>query len=214
MIPVLNIIHLSIEMFTEPKLRTEATIREHNFKAQCFENKITYGIWTGVIDKDLPWRGISRAHKKIVQHAKDNGLSCCFLAEDDFLLKPGGWKVFTESMPDDFDIYLAGVSGGNVNEETKVVDTWSGMFLYCVHNRFYDAFLAADEMQNIDRWLSTADPAKSKSGLKIIEEMLGRKPVYKICYPMAAITRDGISFKSKEFVNHDKFFKAYQVLGS
>ena len=205
MIPVLNIIHLSQMDLPVGPLRTEAMSREQNFKAQAYEHKFTYGVWDGIIDKALPWRGISKAHKQIVQHAKDNGLSCCFIAEDDFKLGPGGWKVFTESMPDEFDIYLAGVSGGHVNEETKDVATWSGMFLYCVHHRFYDAFLSANEEENIDRWLSG-------KGLTAIEGMLGRKPVYKVCYPMAAITRDGISFKSGEWVGHDKFFKGYQVL--
>lgn len=204
MIPVLNIIHLSQEQFPVGPLRTEAMSRELNFKSQAYEHKFTYGVWDGIIDI-LAWRGISKAHRAIVQHAKDNGLSCCFIAEDDFKLRPGGWKVFTESMPDEFDIYLAGVSGGNVNEETKNVDTWSGLFLYCVHHRFYDVFLSADEEKNIDRWLSG-------TGLPEIEKLLGRKPVYKICYPMAAITRDGVSYKSGKFVGHEKFFKGYQFL--
>lgn len=205
MIPVLNVIHLPVEMFTNPKLRTEATIREHNYKAQCFENKITYGVWDGIIDKELPWRGISQAHKLIVQVAKDNGLECCFIAEDDFLLRPYGWANFINNMPEDFDMYMAGISGGTVNEETKEVSAWSGMFLYCINQRFYSALLEAPEELNIDRWLST-------TGLEEIESILGRKPVYKVCYPMACITRDGLSYKSKEFVNHQHYWEAYQVL--
>jgi len=205
MIPVLNIIHLPQDQFPVGSLRTEAMSRELNFKSQAYEHKFTYGVWDGIVVKGLPHTGISKSHKQIVQHAKDNGLSCCFLAEDDFKLQPGGWKVFTDSMPDEFDIYLAGVSGGDVDEETKTVSTWSGLFLYCVHHRFYDVFLAADETKNIDRWLSG-------TGLPEIEKLLGRKPVYKVCYPMAAITRDGVSYKSGEFVKHQKFFKGYQVL--
>ena len=205
MIPVLNIIHLDKENFPSGSdLHLESMRREQKFKAQAYEHKISYGVWDGIIDKELPWRGISKSHKQIVQHAKDNGLSCCFIAEDDFKLSPAGWKLFTDNFPDDFDMYMAGISGGNVNEETKEVTTWSGMFLYCVHSRFYDAFLAADETLNIDRWLST-------TGLEAIEKLLGRKPVYKVCWPMAAITFDGVSFKSGEFVDHSPYFLPYQV---
>lgn len=211
----INIIHLHPDQFPVGPLRTEAMSREHHIKAQAFEHKFlfdgptnwseTSGVWNGIIDKELPWRGISKSHKQIVQWAKECRLPFVFIAEDDFKLQPGGWKYFTETMPDDFDIYLAGISGGNVNEQTKEVTGWSGLFLYCVHNRFYDAFLAADETKNIDRWLSG-------TGLPEIEKLLGRKPVYKVCYPMAAITRDGVSFKSGEFVNHLKYWKSYQVL--
>lgn len=207
MIPVLNFIHLPKELFpTSSELHTESIRREHNIKAQAYEHKFTYGVWDGILDV-LPFRGISRSHKQIVQHAKDNGLSCAFIAEDDVKLMPEGWKVFTENMPDDFDIYLAGISGGTVNEETKEVTTWSGMFLYCIHHRFYDIFLKADEEKNIDRWLST-------NAISEIEKWLGRKPVYKVCYPMAAITNDGVSYNSGKDVRHEKFFKSYRVLGS
>lgn len=212
-IPVLNVIHIPKERFEKHDARhLESVRREHNFKSQCFENKITYGVWDGIIDKELPWRGISQAHKTIVQVAKDNGLNCVIIAEDDFQLRPRGWKAFTESINGEFDILLAGISGGEVNEQTKEVTGWSGLFLYCVHHRFYDAFLAADENLNIDRWLSTPNPDKEKSGIEKIEKMLGRKPVYKVCWPMAAITRDGISFKSGEYVDHGKHFSPYQVL--
>jgi len=208
LIPVLNIIHLSSLGFHSVKqndLFLESLRREQNFKSQAYEHKITYGIWEGIIDDELPWRGISKSHKQIIQDAKDNKLPYVTIAEDDFKLKPNGWKIFTNSIPDEFDIFYAGISGGTVNEETKEITGASGMFLYCVHHRFYDAFLLANETVNIDRWLSGL-------GLEEIEKILGRKPVYKICYPMACITRDGVSYKSGQYVQHDKFFKAYKVL--
>lgn len=214
--PVLNIIHLSPEQFPAGSpLRTEAISREHHIKAQAFEHKFlfdgrthwstTTGVWTGIIDKELPWRGISKSHKQIVQWAKECKLPFVAIAEDDFRLRPGGWKCFTENMPGDFDMYMAGISGGTVNEQTHEVTGWSGLFLYCIHSRFYDCFLSAPEDKNIDRWLSGL-------GLDSIEKQLGRKPVYKVCWPMACITRDGVSFKSGEYVDHQKYWKAYQVL--
>jgi len=209
MIPVLNIIHLDKENFPSGSdLHLESMRREHRIKAQAFEHGLkfgTYAIWEGILDKQLPWRGISQIHKRIVQYAKDKGLPFIVIAEDDFKLAPGGWEAFmkdAEAFTD--DILLGGISGGNVNEETKEVTAWSGMFLYCVNHRFYDAFLAADETLNIDRWLST-------TGLEAIEKLLGRKPVYKVCWPMAAITFDGVSFKSGEYVDHSPYFLPYQV---
>lgn len=214
MIPVLNIIHLAPEHFPAGSpLRTEAMQRRQSFEAQGYEHKFTHGVWMGVIDKELPWRGISKAHKAIVQFCKNNGIDRVFIAEDDFQLRPNGWKCFTENIPKEFDLFLAGISGGVVDElndcigeeNTRPITGWSGLFMYCVHSRFYDCFLSADENTNIDRWLSGL-------GLEQIEKMLGRKPVYKVCWPMACITRDGVSFKSGEYVDHGKYWKSYQVL--
>lgn len=124
-----------------------------------------------------------------------------------------GWNRFIETMPTEFDIYFAGISGGEIissnepiSEAADVVGA-TGMFLYAIHHRFYDVFLSADENKNIDCWLS-------KTGIGEIEKKLGRKPVYKVCYPMAAITNDGISYNSGKEVNHEKNFKAYRVLES
>lgn len=204
MIPVLNIIHLPQDQFPVGPLRTESMSRELNFKSQAYEHKFTYGVWDGIIVKGLPHTGISKSHKQIIQHAKDNGLNLCFIAEDDFkLTSPGSWRYFIDNIPDDFDIYLAGVSAGSVEEGNTVGGNWSGLFLYVVHHRFYDMFLSVPEEFNIDRWLSGM-------GLEAIEKKLGRKPVYKICYPMAAITRDGVSYKSGGHVNHQKWFNGYE----
>lgn len=213
MIPVLNFIHLPKELFpTSSELHTESIRREHNIKAQAYEHKFTYGVWDGILDV-LPFRGISRSHKQIVQHAKDNGLNLCFIAEDDVKIYPGGWSLFLETLPTEFDLYFAGISGGavlesnNPSEAADVVGA-TGMFLYAIHHRFYDVFLAADEEKNIDCWLS------KETGLLEVEKKLGRKPVYKVCYPMAAITNDGVSYNSGKDVRHEKFFKSYRVLGS
>lgn len=205
MIPVLNIIHLPKELFpTSSDLYLESIRREQNFKAQAFQAKITYGIWDGQIVKGLPHTGISRSHKQIIQHAKDNQLDLCFIAEDDFkLTSPGSWQYFTDNIPDDFDLYMAGISGGLIDEKTHTVDKFTGLFLYAISARFYDVFLSAPEDFNIDCWLS-------RTGIPEIENKLGRKPIYKVCYPIASITNNGVSYKSETYVHHERFFKAYQ----
>lgn len=203
MIPVLNIIHLKKEQFPTGPLHTESMRREHNMKAMAFEHKIPIAVWDGIIVKGLPHTGISRSHKQIVQHAKDNKLKLALIAEDDFKLTcPVSWRFFTENIPDYFDIYLGGISAGKVNEEERTVSGWSGLFLYAIHARFYDVFLSAPEELNIDRWLSGV-------GLQDIEDKLGRKPVYKLCYPIASITSDGVSYKSGEHVSHEHWFRGY-----
>lgn len=208
MIPVLNIIHLPKELFAPGSdLHLESIRREQNMKSQVFEAKVTYGVWDGIIIKGLPHSGISKSHKQIVQHAKDNGLNMAFIAEDDFkLTDPVSWRYFTENIPDDFDLYMAGISGGTVNPD-KTVCSWSGLFTYVIHARFYDVFLSVPEEFHIDRWLSGV-------GLPEIEKKLGRKPVYKVCYPIASITLDGVSYKSESYVQHSKFFKGYEKFKS
>jgi hypothetical protein len=207
-IPVLNIIHIPKDKFDpQSALFTETLKRAHNITSQAYEHKFTYGVWDGIIVQGMPFKGISQSHKQIVQHAKDNGFERCFIAEDDFDLLPNGWKIFMENMPVAFDLYFGGISGGSVNEENNSVTGASGMFFYAIHWTFYDAFLAADEEKNIDRWLSSAE------GLTTIEKILGRKPIYKVCYPMVAITTDGVSLKSGEYVQHEKYFSAYKTIG-
>lgn len=206
-IPVLNIIHVSKDNFhPQSAMFTEALKRDHNITAQAHRHKFTYGVWDGIRNEGMPFKGISQSHKQIVQHAKDNGLDMCFIAEDDFqLMDDNSWTQFMCSLPQFFDLFMAGISGGKVNEETKEVTGFSGLFLYCIHSRFYDVFLSADEEKNIDRWLSG-------TGLNDIEKALGRRPIYKVCYPMAAITYDGLSLKSGEYVQHDKYFSAYKTM--
>ena len=76
------------------------------------------------------------------------------------------------------------------------------MILYTVHQRFYDAFLKADENKNIDRW---RQERAGRSRKDIISP-----PVYKICYPVAAICVDGFSDNSGKEVKHEDYFKAYK----
>jgi len=192
-VPTLNIVHL-----------VERTDRRNFLLKQMYEYKIPFKIWYGFKVQGKPFTGISRSHKQIIDFAKNNGLQAITVAEDDIQFTcPKSWKHYLENMPEDYDIYLGSVSGGVVDEAAGTVAGWSGMILYTVHQRFYDAFLKADENKNIDRWLSGV-------GMEEIERMLGRPPVYKICYPIAAICVDGFSDNSGKEVKHEDYFKAYK----
>ena len=197
----LNIIHLDY--------RKE---RRASFMKQIIEYKISACIWPG-IKAELPWTGISRAYKQVVQYAKNNNLPFVILADDDFLLScPESYQLFLGDMPEDFDIWLGGASGGTVDENfnnvkepnAKYISHWSGTFFFAVHERFYDCFLSADETKNIDRWLGT-------NALEQIENELGRKPVYKVRYPFICTCIDGISDNSGKFMAHNRYFLPYQI---
>lgn len=190
---VLNIITLA-----------ERTDRRNFLIKQLTQQKIQHRLWYGFKVQGKPFTGISKSHKQIIDFAKNSGLSSVTVAEDDIqFTSPKSWKYYLDNMPEEYDIYLGSVSGGVVDEASGTVAGWSGMILYTVHQRFYDTFLKADENKNIDRWLSGV-------GLEEVERILGRPPVYKICYPIAAICVDGFSDNSGKEVKHEDYFKAYK----
>lgn len=189
----LNIIHLD-----------HRKDRRASFLKQIIENGISASVWPG-IKSDLPFTGISKAHKQIVLHAKNSNLPFVRIAEDDFLFtSPDSWKTYIDNTPEFFDLYLGGVSGGAVNEENKTVTGFSGLFFYAIHERFFDCFLQADENKNIDRWLGN-----NYGPYEEVSKLLSREPVYKVCFPIEVITMDGYSDQRREYVEHEKYFRPY-----
>jgi len=174
------------------------------FIAQSKVQGFSYREWVGAIE-DAPVRNINKSHRAIVQEAKEMGRCSVMICEDDiqFTCKTA-YKHYVDNMPQDYDVYFGGVSGGNIKLNDSTVSFFSGMFLYTVHERFYDAFLAADPDSNIDRWISNL-------GTKKITEMLGRPPVYKICYPMVAITSNGWSDNFGCEMDYSKYFRQYEL---
>lgn len=174
------------------------------FDAQAKVQGFDYIVWNGV-RHEKPCRGISIAHKNVIREAKENNRPFVTVMEDDVQFAcQTAYKHYIETIPDRFDIYFAGISGGNVKETDNTISFFSGMFLYTVNQCFYDAFLAADENCNIDRWISNL-------GLKEIEKILGRKPIYKICYPMVAITSNGYSDNFGKEMDYTNYFRQYQL---
>lgn len=112
-----------------------------------------YQIWPGVICSHSPQSGISKAHKQIVNQAKQQGLPEVLIAEDDIkFTAPGAFRYFLENSPAEYDLYLGGLSFGKLSEEKQVTD-FAGLLLYMVNSRFYDTFLAANESEHLDRSL-------------------------------------------------------------
>lgn len=197
MINTINIIHLK-----------ERQDRYNILLKQFIKLKIAFKIWYGFKVENAPHIGISRSHKQIVAFAKNTNMPYVIIGEDDLLFtSPKAWQHYLDNMPGEdevWDLYLGTISGGPVDEEKKEVSRdWSGLILYTVHQRFYNAFLMADENKNLDRYLSGIGYADT-------ERRLGRKPVYKICYPIVATCVDGMSDNAKEVVSHMKYFLPYQ----
>lgn len=113
-------------------------------------------FWEGVIDPVMPFRGICRAFKKIVQYAKDNKMPYIFIAEDDLeFTHPDSYKFFLRHRPSPLyvDLYFSMIYEGTINEDNRITSWFTGMTLFMVTAKFYDFFLNIRETNNIDREL-------------------------------------------------------------
>jgi len=131
-----------------------------------------YRIWPSVFDSPI-CKGVSRAHKQIVQFAQDVGLPEVIIAEDDIKFPAeDGFKYFLKRKPEDFDLYLGGIYRGEIKDGKT--DDFSGLHLYIIKQKFYDTFLSINEEKHLDT------------------ELKG-KGDYHVCYPFAAIQYSGYS---------------------
>lgn len=151
-------------------------------------------FWPAIMDKIIPFRGVARAHKQIVRWAKEQGLQEVLIAEDDIkFFKPYAFLQFIQNKPNEYDLYLGNIFGGNIAEDNTVTD-FAGLTMYYISERFYDTFLAANEMNNFDRSLAG----------------LGK---YVVCNPMVCSQYGGYSDNKKEYVaDYDHHLKQYKTL--
>jgi hypothetical protein len=165
---------------------------------QMQEQGITdYEYWDGIKDPFMSFRGICKAHKQIVSHAKQNGLSSVCIAEDDIIFTaPNAWSYFLDNTPEDFDIYLGMIYQGTL-VNNRVADFWCGMTLYMVHERFYDRFLSIRETNNIDRELS-----KMRGSFRFM-----------VCDPFVCEQMDGYSDNKKKEATYGHLLEGRRVLG-
>lgn len=174
----LNIIHKSEQVERMKLLKKE-------LEEQCINE---YNLWEGIYHSESVVRGINLAHKQIVEWAKENNLGEALIAEDDIkFCGKGAFDFYINNKPDDFDLYLAGVFLGEV-DENNVTKKFTGMTLYMVNNRFYDEFLSTDEHEHIDI-------------------ALAYKGVYKVCNPFVATQHNGLSSNSGRYENYNHIFE-------
>lgn len=145
-----------------------------------------YELWDGVIHETIPFKGISQAHKRIVRDAALKKLPKVCIAEDDIrFCDKGAWQYFLDNEPEDYDLYLASVYTGHIDEKNETKD-FSGLTLYMVSQKFYPTFLALNELNHIDR-------------------SLFKKGKFVVCNPFAAIQYNGLSDNKKRVMNYDSY---------
>lgn len=178
----LNIIHLTHREDRLLLLREELKNQEIvNFK-----------IWDGVLDPYIPTKGISKAHKQIVQFASNNNLSEILIAEDDLkFTDKGAFDFFITQKPKDFDLYLASIYFGTIND-ANIVEEFSGLTFYIISQKFYSIFLNTPEHDNLDR-------------------LLKRKGKFVVCNPFTVVQHNGHSDNAKMYCNYNDFLKNRKV---
>jgi hypothetical protein len=147
-----------------------------------------YQIWNGIMDAELPARGISRAHKQIVRDAADKGLPEVLIGEDDLhFTGRGAFDFYLNHKPRNFDLYLGGIYHGDIDRDGITRD-FSGLTLYMVSSRYYQKFLDSAEDKHIDRFQTNR----------------GR---FVVCQPCIVQQHDGFSDNVKKTVEYGSFLK-------
>jgi hypothetical protein len=158
------------------------------------QNINDYKIWDGIIDKALPCRGISKAHKQIVAFAKRNKFKQILIAEDDLnFTATDAFDYYLRNVPVEFDIFLGGISFGKIRDDNTVED-FCGLTIYIIRQNFYDLFLSVPEDKDLDR-------------------SLAGKGKFVVCQPMIIIQHNGYSDNHKKYVDLEKAFQQYKLFG-
>jgi hypothetical protein len=181
---MINIIHLGGTEWSDE--------RYLSFTKELFEQNIAnYKIWDGIHDANRV-RAINRAHKQIIQYAKESGLrEICVMEDDCIFLHDGAFNYYLENKPQNFDIYMGGISNKLRVEDDYITD-FRGMTLYTVHESFYDKFLSVPETVNID------------AGLK----GLGK---YYLCKKVVCSQRAGFSYHKKRHKDYSHLLNQYET---
>lgn len=174
----LNIIHLSHRKDRLQLLNNQLTE----------QNIINYKLWEGFLDEENPKRGIAKAHKQIIHWSQKQNLPYILIAEDDIkFTSKGAFDFFLKNEPKEYDLYLGGISYGNIDKDNSVKD-FSGLTLYKIKNSFYNFFLDLPEDKDIDR-------------------ALANKGKFIVCNPFVAIQYNGYSDNKKAYQNYDLFLQ-------
>lgn len=133
-----------------------------------------YELWDGIYLPHSIKASINAAHKQIVEYARLAEWDEVGIAEDDIkFTHPKSWEFFLNNKPNDFDIYLSMIYSGEIDENNQV-RKFTGMTMYAVSSRFYDAFLSVPDDDHID-------------------QLLAGKGKFIVCNPFVAVQYDGFS---------------------
>lgn len=153
-------------------------------KTQGFALKL-WEATTGVI----AFKAITQSHLKIIRYAKEQGLKSVTVCEDDAIFtSPKAFDYYISKMPEDYDVYLGMIYAGEV-KDSRVMNGFSGLTLYTVHERFYDEFLASNPEDHLDRGLGNSC-FKNK---------------YYVCEPYVCYQSGGFSDNRREIMNYQVY---------
>jgi len=191
-IPIPGMLATSIQKSTQGRIERIASVVEQSKK---------YGLdirfWEGITTEPLRCSSISKSHKQIVKDAKERKLPMVCIAEDDFILSaPGAWEFYLQNIPQDFDLYLGGIYSGQIHEN-RIMNGFSGFTMYIVHERFYDFFLNANDVDHIDRAL----------GNFCFEKM------YLLCNPFVVYQMEGYSDNHGRDTAHSSYLEKMKLFG-
>jgi len=142
---IINIIHLKNN--NKFPHREE---RERNVIKQMEMEKCEYRFWDGV-EGQIHKVNIHKAHKQIIQYAKESNLSGICVAEDDLQWTgTGAWKYFLDNEPKDADMYVGGYYPDGSHDENFLVKKFHGLTLYILYKKAYDLFLSMPEYMHLD----------------------------------------------------------------
>ena len=158
---------------------------------QAKEQGFAIKFHEGVVGK-IAFKAINKAHKSIVQKAKNNGDAYTIICEDDIrFTSPHAFNYYLSKIPKEFDLFMGMIYAGEI-KDGRILNGFSGLTLYTVHSRFYDEFLAADPNDHLDRFLGNS----------------AFKNKYYICEPFVCYQSGGYSDNCRQNVNykvyHDK----------
>jgi len=170
---------------------------------QIDAQKLDVVLWNAVTNFDAK-TNISKAHKQIVQWAKEKGKKEVLIMEDDVLFPAkDGFQYFLERKPESFDVYLGGIYVGSnrLKQDGKIKFHFSALHCYIVYEKFYDTFLGIDEVQSLDNSLSKL-------------AILGLADI-RCCYPFAAIQQElpSTNIQGSVYRHSDFNFNKHLVYG-
>jgi hypothetical protein len=154
-------------------------------------------FWPGEVAQWRVMNGISRAHKNVIRNYvyRWPGEECLVLEDDVKFTHKDSLKYFLAHKPTDYDLYLGCISGGNIESDGTTKD-FSGLLCYICHPRFMQTFLSADELVDIDRWMTIFEEGKIIPRGKFI-----------VSNPFVCTTHNTYSEHHKKEMNYDEWFK-------
>lgn len=163
-------------------------------KEMARQGLVDYKLWPSVHVQNKPKRtGISRAHKQIVEDALMNNIpEACIMEGDVWFPASDGYKYFLSKKPEDYDLYLGGLTRGKI--ENGIVKRYTGQFCYFIHEKYYSTFLATDDNLDIDG---------GQSG----------RGEFHVCYPYACFCYPGWSDNCNGVMDYSHLLIGREIYG-